>query len=144
MGAVSEAIAASARSHGAEIRTNAPVSRVLIRDGRAYGVVLENGDEIHAPIVARISIPKLTFLKLLDPKDLDPEFRAAIEHYRVEGTSLKMNLALDGLPDFTALPGSARPAARRDHAHLPFHRLRGASLGRREIRPAVAQTRCSK
>jgi len=109
MGAVSEAIAASARSRGAEIRLNAPVSRVLIRDGRAYGVAMENGDEIHADIVASNLDPKSTFLRLVEPAALDPEFRAAIGHYRVEGTSLKMNLALDGLPDFSALPGTPGP-----------------------------------
>ena len=109
MGAVSEAIAASARSKGAEIRMNAPVSRVLIRNGRAYGVALENGDELHAGIVASNLDPKATFLKLIEPSELNPEFRTSIEHYRVEGTSLKMNLALDGLPDFTAFPGTPGP-----------------------------------
>ncbi|MGD1068878.1 MAG: NAD(P)/FAD-dependent oxidoreductase [Bryobacteraceae bacterium] len=109
MGAVSEAIAASARGCGAEIRFNAPVSRVLVRNGRAYGVALENGDEHHAPVIASNLDPKLTFQKLLQPSDLDEDFRAAVEHYRVEGTSLKMNLALDGLPDFTAFPGTAGP-----------------------------------
>ena len=109
MGAVSEAIAASARSHGAEIRINAPVKRVLVRGGRAYGVELENGEQLTAQIVASNLDPKLTFLKLLDAADLDPEFRASIEHFRVEGTSLKMNLALDGLPDFLALPGTPGP-----------------------------------
>ncbi|HWE50817.1 MAG TPA: NAD(P)/FAD-dependent oxidoreductase [Bryobacteraceae bacterium] len=109
MGAVSEAIAASARSAGAEIRLNAPVSRVLIRNGRAHGVALENGDELHAGIVASNLDPKATFLKLVEASALDPEFRASIERYRVEGTSLKMNLALDGLPDFTALPGARGP-----------------------------------
>jgi phytoene dehydrogenase-like protein len=109
MGAVPEAIAASARSAGAEIRMNAPVNRVLIRNGRAYGVALENGDELHANIVASNLDPKATFLKLVEPAALDPEFRTSIEHYRVEGTSLKMNLALDGLPDFAALPGARGP-----------------------------------
>jgi phytoene dehydrogenase-like protein len=104
MGAVSEAIAAAARSHGAEIRVNAPVSRVLVRDGRAHGVVLEDGEEIHAKVVASNLDPKLTFLKLVEAKELDPEFRASIERFRVEGTSLKMNLALEGLPDFKGLP----------------------------------------
>src|SRR5690349_4320745 len=104
MGAVSEAIAASAGSYGAEIRTNAPVRRVLVRDGLARGVVLENGDEIEAKIVASNLDPKVTFLKLVDAAELDPEFRGAVERYRVEGTSLKMNLALDGLPNFEALP----------------------------------------
>ncbi|HVY94391.1 MAG TPA: NAD(P)/FAD-dependent oxidoreductase, partial [Bryobacteraceae bacterium] len=109
MGAVSEAIAASARSHGAEIRTNAGVRRVLVRGDRAAGVVLENGDEIEAKIVASNLDPKVTFLKLVEAGELDPEFRGAIERYRVEGTSLKMNLALEGLPDFTALPGAPGP-----------------------------------
>jgi phytoene dehydrogenase-like protein len=109
MGAVSEAIGASARSHGAEIRVNAAVKRVLVRDGRAYGVALENGDELQANVVASNLDPKATFLKLLAPGDLDSEFRAAVERYRVEGTSLKMNLALDALPDFTALPGVRGP-----------------------------------
>ena len=109
MGAVSEAIAASARAKGAEIRTSAPVAKVLIKDGKARGVVLENGDELHAPIVASNLDPKLTFLKLVDAQHLDPEFKASVEHFRVEGTSLKMNLALEGLPDFTALPGTPGP-----------------------------------
>ena len=109
MGAVSAAIAESAGSYGAEIRTNAPVRRVLVRDGRARGVVLENGDEIEAKIVASNLDPKVTFLKLVDAAELDPEFRGAVERYRVEGTSLKMNLALDGLPNFTALPGARGP-----------------------------------
>jgi phytoene dehydrogenase-like protein len=121
MGAVSEAIAASARSHGAEIRFNAPVSRVLVRNGRAHGVALENGDEIHAPIIASNLDPKLTFQKLLDPRDLDEEFRAAIEHYRVEGTSLKMNLALDGLPDFTAYPNCIKGASQGPQHGATMH-----------------------
>jgi phytoene dehydrogenase-like protein len=109
MGAVSEAIAASARSRGAEIHMNSPVARVLVRDGRACGVALNNGDELTADIVASNLDPKSTFLRLLEPGFLDPEFRTSIEHYRVEGTSLKMNLALDGLPDFKALPGAPGP-----------------------------------
>ena len=109
MGSISEAIAASARAKGAEIRINAPVKQVLLRNGRAVGVVMENGDELHAGIVASNLDPKATFLKLIDPTILDPEFRASIEQFRVEGTSLKMNLALSGLPDFTALPGAQGP-----------------------------------
>ncbi|HYA17473.1 MAG TPA: NAD(P)/FAD-dependent oxidoreductase, partial [Bryobacteraceae bacterium] len=109
MGAVAEAIAASAKSKGVSIRVNAPVNRVLVRDGRAYGVALENGEEIQADAIASNLDPKATFLKLVEPSQLDPEFRASIERFRVEGTSLKMNLALDGLPDFTALPGAPGP-----------------------------------
>ncbi|MEP6716976.1 MAG: NAD(P)/FAD-dependent oxidoreductase [Terriglobia bacterium] len=109
MGAVSEAIAASARSSGAEIRTDAAVDKVLVHNGRATGVALANGDELEAPVIASNLDPKLTFLRLLEPGELDPDFRQSIERYRVEGTSLKMNLALDGLPDFTALPGTPGP-----------------------------------
>jgi phytoene dehydrogenase-like protein len=109
MGAVSDAIAASARSRGAEIRTSAPVSRLSAKGGIVRGVVLGNGDEIEAPLVVSNLDPKSTFLRLADPALLDPAFRSSIEHFRVEGTSLKMNLALDGLPDFTALPGAPGP-----------------------------------
>jgi phytoene dehydrogenase-like protein len=109
MGAVSEAIAASARSSGAAIRVNAPVSKVLVRGGRACGVVLQDGEEIEAGAVASNLDPKLTFLKLLDERDLDADFVAAIRHYRIEGTSCKINLALNGLPEFTAYPGAPGP-----------------------------------
>jgi phytoene dehydrogenase-like protein len=112
MGAVSEAIASAARAAGAEIRTNAPVARVLVRNGRACGVVLENGDEIEAAAVASNLDPKLTFLRLLEARDLDPEFVAAIRHFRIEGTSCKINLALSGLPEFTACPGAPGPQHR--------------------------------
>src|SRR5580658_3889097 len=106
MGAVSEAIAASARQSGVTIRVNAPVSKVLVRGGRACGVALQTGEEIEASAVVSNLDPKLTFLKLLDERDLDPDFVSAIRHYRIEGTSCKINLALNGLPEFTAYPGT--------------------------------------
>ena len=106
MGAISEAIAQSARSKGAEIRVNAPVQRILVNDGRVRGVVLENGEEIEAPLVASNLDPHVTFLRLLQETDLDPEFRESIRKFRIEGTSLKINLALSGLPDFRAMPGA--------------------------------------
>jgi len=106
MGAVSEAIAASARAKGVTIRTNAAVAKVLVRGGRAQGVVLESGEEIAAGLVASNLDPKVTFLRLLDERDLDADFVAAIRHYRIEGTSCKINLALNGLPEFTAYPGA--------------------------------------
>ncbi len=112
MGAVSNAIADSARSKGAVIRTNAAVSKILVRDGRAQGVVLAGGDEIRAKIVASNLDPKKTFLELLDPADLNPDFLDGIRKFRIEGTSLKMNLALRGLPEFNALPGSPGPQHR--------------------------------
>lgn len=109
MGAVSEAIASAARAKGVEIRTNAPVTKVLVRDGRARGVVLESGEEIEASTVASNLDPKLTFLRLLDAKDLPGEFVQAIRNFRIEGTSCKINLALNGLPEFTAYPGAPGP-----------------------------------
>jgi len=109
MGAVSEAIAASARAKGVAIRTNAAVAKVLVRGGRAQGVVLESGEEIAGGLVASNLDPKVTFLRLLDERDLDADFVAAIRHYRIEGTSCKINLALNGLPEFTAYPGSPGP-----------------------------------
>lgn len=112
MGAVSNAIANSARSRGVEIRANAPVERILVKNGRAAGVVLEGGDEIAAPVVASNLDPKSTFLRLVDENALDPEFITAIRRYRSEGTSLKINFALSGLPDFRALPGAPGPQHR--------------------------------
>jgi phytoene dehydrogenase-like protein len=109
MGAVSEAIAASARAAGAEIRTGSPVRHVLVREGRAAGVVLENGDEIHAAVAASNCDPKRTFLRLVDTRELPVEFVRGIEQLRCEGTSLKINLALRGLPDFKAHPGTPGP-----------------------------------
>ena len=112
MGAVAEAIAASARKAGAEIRTGAAVDRVLVRDGRAEGVVLGGGEEIGARIVASNIDPKQTFLRLVSEKDLPDDFVAAIRRFRCEGTSAKINLALSGLPSFRALPGAPAPQHR--------------------------------
>ena len=80
-----------------------------MRGGRAQGVVLENGEEIEAATVASNLDPKVTFLRLLEEKHLDGEFVAAIRRFRIEGTSCKINLALNGLPEFTAYPGAPGP-----------------------------------
>jgi phytoene dehydrogenase-like protein len=109
MGAVSEAISAAARSHGTQIRTNASVSRIEVRAGRAHSVVLEGGEEIEAGIIASNLDPKRTFLGLIDAKELPPEFAERIRTFRSEGTSCKINLALNGLPNFRALPGAPAP-----------------------------------
>lgn len=110
MGAVSEAIASSARQYGAEIRTNTGVDRVLVKNGAARGIVISGGGaEIEADVVASNLDPKYTFLRLLPASDLPDEFRKSIDRFRSEGTSLKINFALSGLPDFTALPGTPGP-----------------------------------
>ena len=105
MGAVAETLANAARSFGAEIRTNAGVERILTSGGRVAGVVLEGGEEVFADQVGSSVDPRRTFLGMLDPDELPGEFVRAIRRYRFQGSSGKVNLALDALPDFTALPG---------------------------------------
>ncbi|HSB16718.1 MAG TPA: NAD(P)/FAD-dependent oxidoreductase [Bryobacteraceae bacterium] len=112
MGMVAESIAASACRFGATLRTSSGVEKILVRDGRACGVVLSGGEEIAASTVVSNLDPKRTFLGLIDERGLDPEFAAAIRAFRCEGTSLKMNLALSGLPEFRALPGAPGPQHR--------------------------------
>ena len=104
-GAISNAIASAAREAGAEIRTEAPVARILTSRGHATGVVLGNGDEIEADAVLSSVDPRLTFLRFLDAKDLPDDFVEDVKRYRFRGSSGKVNLALDALPDFTSLPG---------------------------------------
>lgn len=104
-GGVAEAIASAARSLGVEIRTNAPVSQIIIKDGRAVGVALESGEEIKAKAVSSSLDPHRTFLQLMDEKLLPTDFVEGIRRYRFRGSSAKVNLALDGLPNFTCLPG---------------------------------------
>jgi phytoene dehydrogenase-like protein len=104
-GAVSNAIAAAAREFGAEIRTNAPVAQILSKNGRATGVALANGDEIQAKVVVSSVDPNLTFLKFMNERDLPGEFVEGVKRYKYRGSSGKVNLALDALPNFTCLPG---------------------------------------
>ena len=103
-GGLSQAIANAARHLGAEIRCNASVSDVISQNGRAAGVALDSGEEIYADIVVSSLDPRQTFLKLVDPKQLPGDFVDAIGNYKFRGSSGKVNLALDGLPEFTAMP----------------------------------------
>jgi len=104
-GAVSESIAAAARRLGAQVRCGAGVARVLVRDGRAAGVVLENGDEIRAHTVVSGLDPHRTFLQLVEAKELPDGFLADIRRFTFRGSSGKVNLALGRLPSFTCMPG---------------------------------------
>ncbi len=104
-GAVSNAIAEAARAAGAEIRVNAPVASIRLNGGLATGVVLENGDELNASCVLSSVDPRLTFMKMVGREHLPDEFAEDIARYKFRGSSGKVNLALDGLPDFTAMPG---------------------------------------
>jgi phytoene dehydrogenase-like protein len=103
-GAVSGAIAAAAREHGAELRADAPVTRISTRDGRATGVVLESGEEIEAGVVLSSADLRITLLDLLEPGTLAAEEEAAVRHFKFRGSSGKVNFALDGLPEFSCLP----------------------------------------
>jgi phytoene dehydrogenase-like protein len=107
-GAISNAIAGAAREAGAEIRTDAPVARILIKNGRAAGVALESGEEILAGVVSSSVDLHLTFLKMMDAGELPGEFVEEVRRYKFRGSSGKVNLALDALPEFTSLPGSGR------------------------------------
>jgi phytoene dehydrogenase-like protein len=104
-GQVSESIAAAARAAGAEIRTSAPVRHILVNHGEATGVVLENGDYHMASVVLSSVDPRLTFMKMVGVEHLPTEFADDIRRYKFRGSSGKVNLALDGLPSFTAMPG---------------------------------------
>jgi phytoene dehydrogenase-like protein len=104
-GSVSNAIAAAARSRGAEIRTSAPVARIDVRRGRARGVVLEDGEEIEAASVLSSVDSRRTFIDLIEGGVLDDEFVAEIRRFKFRGSSGKVNLAVDRLPDFACLPG---------------------------------------
>ena len=107
MGGISNAIASAAREKGAEIRTNAEVARILVKDGRVQGVVLRDGNEIRARRVASGADAHVTFLKLLSNGDLPSEFVDAVRNLDYSSASLKINIALGELPDFKAIPGTS-------------------------------------
>ena len=104
-GAISNAIASAARELGAEIRTQAPVAKIVVKDGRACGVVLQDGEELSANVVSSSVDPHLTFEKFLEPRDLPSDFLESVRRYKFRGSSGKVNLALDALPNFKCLPG---------------------------------------
>ena len=107
MGAISEAMARSARGHGVEIETDAPVREVLIEKGRAGGVVLADGRVIRAAAVAANVNPKLLYTRMVPGDALEPTFLQRMRQWRCGSGTFRMNVALSRLPSFTALPGSA-------------------------------------
>jgi len=106
-GAVSDAIASAALSYGAEIKLEAPVSEVMVKNGSAVGVATEQGDEFYAKAVVSGCDPKVTFRKLVAEKELPADFVTAVDNIKFRGSSGKVNLALDRLPTFTAMPDPA-------------------------------------
>ena len=105
MGAVADAIRRSAESAGATIRVNAPVERILVREGRPVGVVIGGGEEVYASTLVTACHPKITFLRQLDRSELPDDFLNDIENWKTRSGVVKINLALDRLPEFTADPG---------------------------------------
>jgi phytoene dehydrogenase-like protein len=105
MGGLTAAMASAARSFGAEIRTEAPVARIVTTNGRVSGVVLESGEELTAPIVVTTAHPRISFLRLVDRDQLPEEFVADIERWNTRSGTVKVNVAVDRLPEFTARPG---------------------------------------
>ncbi|MHC4137507.1 MAG: phytoene desaturase family protein [Planctomycetota bacterium] len=102
-GAFSESIASAARSHGAEIRVDAPVAQVIVKNGTAVGVALENGDEIYGDTIVSACDPKVTFRKLVEEKELPEDLVRSIDKFKFRGSSGKVNLALDGTPRFPSI-----------------------------------------
>jgi phytoene dehydrogenase-like protein len=117
MGSITQAMAAAARGFGAEIRLEAPVARIVVERGEARGVVLETGEELRASTVVSNADPKRTFLRLLEPGDVPPDFRAAIEAIKMAGPCAKVNLALAEEPRWSGMPSDA-DANRRSLATL--------------------------
>jgi phytoene dehydrogenase-like protein len=143
MGAVADACRRSAEELGATVRTNARVQQVLIRNGEAEGVVLDNGEELRAPVVVTACHPKITFLKQIDRKELPPDFVRDIENWKTRSGVVKINLALAELPNFTARPknggdehltGSVELCLSTDYAETAFQ---DARAGKAAARPFV-------
>ncbi|HEY5426864.1 MAG TPA: NAD(P)/FAD-dependent oxidoreductase [Candidatus Tumulicola sp.] len=118
MGSVSQALADAARAYGAHVFSDANVARILTYDDRAIAVLLDDGREVPARAIASNAHPRTTFLELLDPSALDPAFAAKVKNWKTAGPSLKLNLALGELPDFTARPGKTPQPHHRATIHV--------------------------
>jgi phytoene dehydrogenase-like protein len=118
MGGLTQALAQAATDLGVDIRTEAEVERILVKNGKAVGVALQNGDEYRAKRVASNVDCRVTFERFLDPATLPPDFLAEIRRIDYSSASLKINVALDSLPDFTACPGTTAGPQHRGTIHL--------------------------
>jgi len=104
-GAISNSIADAAREAGVEIRTQAGISKIIVKNGKAKGVALTNGDEFYSDIISSSLDPRQTFINLMEAGNVPDEFVDEIKRYKFRGSSGKVNLALDALPNFKAMPG---------------------------------------
>jgi phytoene dehydrogenase-like protein len=118
MGQLTAALVKAAVAAGAEIKTAAPVARIQVVDGKASKIVLENGDELSAGAVISGADPRTTFLKFVDPLDLDPNFINKIRNYRSLGAAAKINLALSDLPEFSLRKDMAREQSLAGRIHV--------------------------
>ncbi|WP_370252933.1 phytoene desaturase family protein, partial [Nioella sp.] len=126
MGAITAALGASLQESGGTIVTGAGIDRFQVRNGRVTGVALDNGDTYEAPIVASNMDVKRTFLTHTDAADLPSDFRRAVERFKIRGSSGKLNVALDALPDFPAAPDGAAFLRGDLHASTSLHELERA------------------
>ncbi|MGH9291882.1 MAG: phytoene desaturase family protein [Acidimicrobiales bacterium] len=140
MGAVADAIARSAQNFGAEIRTGTRVNRVLVRAGRATGVVVEEGEELRAPVVVTSLHPRTAFLDQVGRSELPEDFVRDIENWKTRSGVVKINLALGELPSFTADPGTDQQPHHTGSVEMApsMEFMERAFLDAREGRPAVA------
>jgi len=122
MGALANAIASAAKERGAEIKVNASVSRILVKNGRATGAVLADGSDYIADTVVSCLDAHVTFLRLLRPADLPTEFLEAVKHLNYASASCKINLALSEAPNFTCLPGGTSGPQHRGTIHISPNR----------------------
>lgn len=118
MGGLTQALAKAAQQLGVEIRTEAEVARILVRNNTVTGVALVNGDEFEARVIASNADAHVTFEKLLDPQLLPPDFAAAVSRISYDSASLKINVALSELPDFRAYPGTQSGPQHRGTIHI--------------------------
>jgi phytoene dehydrogenase-like protein len=118
IGALTQALASAAREAGAEIRTNAEVSEIKVNDGQASGVALANDEEIAARAIVSNADPKTTFLKLIDPINLDPNFLSKVQNYRAVGAVAKINLALSALPAFGGFTDTSDTERLKGRIHI--------------------------
>jgi phytoene dehydrogenase-like protein len=140
MGAVSDAIRRAAESFGAQVRTGAVVERVLTRNGRVTGVALTTGEELHTDLVVTAVHPQIGFLRHLDAADLPDDFVAAIRRWRSRSGTVKINLGLSELPDFTSHPGTNLQPHHTGAIELA-HSLDYLETGFQEARSGVPATR---
>jgi phytoene dehydrogenase-like protein len=146
MGGLTQALAGAARDLGAEIRCEAEVASILVRDGHVTGVALIGGDEFAAPIVASNADAHVTFTRLIDPKVLPLEFMEAVRRISYDSASLKINAALAELPSFRACPGTDPGPQHRGTIHIcpdQDYIERGyddAKYGRPSVRPILEIT----